>query len=104
MEMSESDWNCAHACSLGMGLLGDQISECDERGQPIRGGSFLILLNARDATIPFRLGARRRQVNWTLILDTTHDQTPKTTYEHMTIFPLQPRSIALFEAHLAPLP
>lgn len=106
MEMTESDWTCAHACSLGMGLLGDQISECDERGQTIRGGSFLILFNARDAIIPFRLGARRREVNWTLILDTTQPEglTPRTIYEHMSLFPLQPRSIAVFEAHLAPLP
>ena len=106
MEMTEADWQCAHACSLGMGLLGDQISESDERGQPIRGGSFLILFNARDAGMPFRLGARRRLVNWNLLFDTTHPygQTGGCIHEHMSIYPMEPRSMAVFEAHLAPLP
>jgi glycogen operon protein len=106
VEMSESDWACANACNLGMGLLGDQITECDERGQPIRGDSFLILLNARDAVIPFRLGARRRQVNWSLLFDTTYslDETPSLVFEHMSPYPLQPRSIVILEGHYAPLP
>ena len=105
-EMSEADWSCSHACNLGMGLLGDQISECDEEGQPIRGGSFLILFNAQDATVPFRLGARHRQVTWTLLLDTTHPpgETPQLVYHHMSDYPLQPRSIALFQGHLALFP
>ena len=106
MEMTEADWQCSHACSLGMGLLGDQISECDERGQPIRGGSFLILFNARDAEMPFRLGARRRLVSWMRLFDTTHPhgEMPGSLHEHMSIYPLQPRSMAVFEAHVAPLP
>jgi glycogen operon protein len=105
-EMSEADWSCAHACHLGMGLLGDQISESDEHGQTIHGGSFLILFNAQDATIPFRLGARHRQVSWTLLLDTTQPlgPAPQAILEHMSDYPLQPRSIALFQGHPSLLP
>jgi glycogen operon protein len=105
-EMSDVDWACTHACSLGMGLVGDQITESDEHGQAIRGDSFLILMNARNAVIPFRLGARRREVNWSLLIDTTysHDKTPSLVFEHMSIYPLQPRSIAILEGHYAPLP
>jgi glycogen operon protein len=104
--MSDVDWACTHACSLGMGLVGDQITESDDHGQAIRGDSFLILMNARDAVIPFRLGARRREVNWSLLFDTTysHDQTPPLVFEHMSIYPLQPRSIVILEGHYAPLP
>jgi isoamylase len=105
-EMSETDWSCSRACNLGMGLLGDQITETDERGQPIRGGTFLILLNAQDAVIPFRLGARQRHVSWTLVLDTTHAEapTPPASFEHMSEYPLQPRSLAVFQAHPNLLP
>lgn len=105
-EMSDVDWACTHACSLGMGLVGDQITECDEHGQAIRGDSFLILMNARDAVIPFRLGARRREVNWSLLIDTTysHGRNPPLIFEHMSIYPLQPRSIVILEGHYAPLP
>ena len=105
-EMSDVDWACTHACSLGMGLVGDQITESDEHGQAIRGDSFLILMNARNAVIPFRLGARRREVNWSLLFDTTysHDQTPPLVFAHMSIYPLQPHSIVILEGHYAPLP
>ena len=105
-EMSEADWSCTHACHLGMGLLGDQISESDEHGQTIHGGSFLILFNAQDATIPFRLGARHRQVSWTLLLDTTQPlgPAPQAILEHMSDYPLQPRSIAIFQGHPSLLP
>jgi glycogen operon protein len=105
-EMSDVDWACTHACSLGMGLVGDQITESDEHGQAIRGDSFLILMNARNAVIPFRLGARRREVNWSLLIDTTysHGKIPSLVFEHMSIYPLQPRSIVILEGHYAPLP
>jgi glycogen operon protein len=105
-EMSDVDWACTHACSLGMGLVGDQITESDDHGQAIRGDSFLILMNARNAVIPFRLGARRREVNWSLLIDTTysHGKTPPLVFEHMSIYPLQPRSIVILEGHYAPLP
>jgi glycogen operon protein len=105
-EMSDVDWACTHACSLGMGLVGDQITESDDHGQAIRGDSFLILMNARDAVIPFRLGARRREVNWSLLIDTTysHGKNPPLVFEHMSIYPLQPRSIVILEGHYAPLP
>jgi glycogen operon protein len=106
VEMTESDWKCSHACTLGMGLLGDQINESDEHGQTIRGGTFLILLNAKDTEMPFRLGARARQVQWHLVLDTVHPhgQTPAMVCEHMSLYQLQPRSIAVFEGQYAPLP
>jgi glycogen operon protein len=105
-EMSDVDWACTHACSLGMGLVGDQITESDDHGQAIRGDSFLILMNARDAVIPFRLGARRREVNWSLLIDTTysHGKNPPLVFEHMSIYPLQPHSIVILEGHYAPLP
>jgi hypothetical protein len=63
-------------------------------------------MNARDAVIPFRLGARRREVNWSLLFDTTysHGKTPSLVFEHMSSYPLQPRSIVILEGHYAPLP
>jgi glycogen operon protein len=104
MEMSELDWSSPHARCLGMGLLGDQIVECDERGQPVRGDSFLILMNAGDAAVPFRLGARQRQVAWTLVLDTYDgvNAMPQTVFPHMAEYPLQGRSMAVLQPHYVP--
>jgi glycogen operon protein len=103
-EMSEIDWAMAQVRCLGIGLLGDQIVECDERGQPIRGDSFLILMNAQDALIPFRLGARQRHVAWTLVLDTNipPGEFQPRVYKHMAEFPLEPRSVAVLQPHHIP--
>jgi len=103
-EMTDQDWASPNAQCIGMGLLGDQIEENGDHGEPITGDSFLLLLNAEDAVVPFVLGARQRHVAWTLILDTS---TPPETfkpgvYSHMANFPLQARSIAILQPHYAP--
>ena len=102
--MSELDWSSPHVRCLGMGLLGDQIVECDERGQPVRGDSFLILMNAGDAAVPFRLGARQSQVAWTLVLD-THDGVnamPQMVFPHMAEYPLHGKCMAVLQPHYLP--
>jgi glycogen operon protein len=104
MEMCELDWNSPHVRCLGMGLLGDQIVECDERGQPVRGDSFLILMNAGDEAVPFCLGARQREVDWTLVLDTSDGENSmqEDTFPHMAEYPLQSRSVAVLQPHYVP--
>ena len=94
-EMSDADWNSGHAGCLGMGLLGDQISETDERGGRIVGDSFLILLNATDEAVLFRIGSRRRKVSWTCVLDTAEPDAGPRVFGHMSHFPLQARSLAV---------
>ena len=94
-EMSDADWSGGHAACLGMGMLGDQISETDERGERIVGDSFLILLNARDEPEFFRIGSRRRNVSWTCVLDTAEPQAGPRIFGHMSHFPLQARSLAV---------
>lgn len=99
-EMSASDWNSGHCCSIGMVLPGGQITELGEQGERIVGDSFAILLNASHDPLSFRLGARRRDLRWKCILDTFDDHAPPRTFEHMSVFPLQPRSLAVLQAEL----
>jgi glycogen operon protein len=99
-EMSEADWGLGHVLSLGMVLPGDQITEIDEEGERIRGHSFAILLNAYHQPLPFRLGVRRRDLRWKCILDTALASTEVRLFEHMSIFPLQARSLVLLQAEL----
>jgi glycogen operon protein len=103
-EMSDADWNAGHARCLGMGLPGDQITEIGERGERIAGDTFAILFNAHHEPIPFRLGARRRDVRWTCAFDTAVPDAPARTFEHMSEFPLQARSLALLRAEIFPTP
>ena len=99
-EMSEADWNAGHARCLGMALPGDQITETDEQGERIVGDSFAILFNAHHEAISFRLGARRRDIRWSCVLDTAAPENTPRVFEHMSYFPLQARSLALFRAQL----
>ncbi len=97
-EMGWEDWATEHVRCLCMVLPGDQISEVGERGEPIRGDGFAILLNATPDPVPFRLGARRRDLRWHCILDTSAPAAQSRLFEHMGIFPLQPHSLVLFQA------
>src|SRR5206468_8259454 len=45
-EMSDDAWNAGFVKCLGVRLAGDLIGDVDERGEPIKGDTLLILLNA----------------------------------------------------------
>jgi isoamylase len=103
-EMTDADWNTGYARSLGMVLPGDQITEVDDHGERIVGDSFAILFNAHHEAISFHLGARQRDIRWTCVLDTAVQNEPPRTFEHMSKFPLQARSLAVFRAELPSIP
>ncbi len=94
-EMSDADWTVGEARCIGMGLLGDQISETDERGQRIVGDSFLTLINTQDEPEPFRIGSRRRRVKWTCVFDTAIEANAGRVFADGAEYPLQGRSMAV---------
>jgi glycogen operon protein len=96
--MTDADWCAGHVHCLGMSLPGDQIEETGERGERITGDTFVVLFNAHDDPVPFRLGARRRDVSWTTVLDTADSAAPGCVFPHMGIYPLHGRSLAVLRA------
>jgi isoamylase len=103
-EMSDGDWASGSARCLGIVLPGDQITEVDEHGERIGGDSFTLLFNAHHELVSFRLGTRRRDVRWTCVLDTATSDAPARTFEHMSKFPLQARSLAVLRAEFPSIP
>jgi glycogen operon protein len=97
-EMSDTDWNQAHARCICMVLPGDQISETGDQGERILGNSFAVLFNAHYEPVPFRLGARRRDLRWRCILDTCDSAIQTSIFEHMSTFSLPPRSMVVLKA------
>jgi glycogen operon protein len=83
-----------------MVMPGDQIAEVDEHGDRIVSDSFAILFNAHDEPISFRLGTRQRDVRWACMLDTAVANAARLTFEHMSEFPLQARSLAVLRAEI----
>jgi len=98
MEMTDADWHAGHARSLGMVLPGEQITETNECGERISGDTFAILLNAHHETIAFRLGARRRDIIWTTVFDTSGGGSQSHEFPHLSEYPLEARSIAVLRA------
>jgi glycogen operon protein len=69
-EMTEEDWTSRETRCLGLRLAGDAIEEGDAMGDRILDDTFLLLLNAHHASVPFILPAHRTGVKWELVLDT----------------------------------
>jgi isoamylase len=103
-EMTEADWNAGHARCFAMALPGDQIVETGEQGERITGDTFVILFNAHDELVSFRLGARHRDIRWTREFDTADPEAPRDTFPTMGIYPLQGRSLAVLRADFPQTP
>ena len=82
---------------LGLRLAGDAIEEMDEKGQPIVGDTFLLLLNAHHEAISFILPAHQARVRWELVMDTRDWTAPprRPVYRAGETYPLEGRSLVV---------
>jgi glycogen operon protein len=95
-EMSDAAWNAGFVKCLGVRLAGDLIGDRDERGEPIKGDTLLILLNAHHEELPFKLPATLPGQHWELLFDTAHPGVMGARLEDEQQYPLQARSLAVF--------
>jgi glycogen operon protein len=96
-EMTDEAWNTDFARSLGMILSGNAIEEVDERGEPITGDTFLILLNAHSDKVPFTMPSLDPDQQWQRLLDTSEEQSAERAFRPKVRYPLQGRSVAVFK-------
>jgi glycogen operon protein len=96
-EMTDEDWGSGYAWSLGLRLAGDAIEETDERGQPIKDETLLVLLNMHHEPLPFTLPAHKRGVRWMPVLDTAAigKDTPLRMLKGGQQYTLEARSLAV---------
>jgi glycogen operon protein len=69
-EMTDEAWGASHVRCLGVRLAGDAIDERNERGERVEDDTFVVLLNAQDATVPFTLPATQMDAWWVTLIDT----------------------------------
>jgi glycogen operon protein len=98
-EMTEENWQDRLARCIGLRLAGDAIEEVDTLGDRITDDTFLLLLNAHHAPLPFILPAHRPGVMWELLLDT---RTPEGRRLHRPmrggeVYELEARCVALLQ-------
>jgi glycogen operon protein len=97
-EMTDAEWTAETVRYLGVRLAGDAIDETDERGQPVRSDTLLLLLNAHHDAIPFTLPAHVPGARWILIFDTAEERIDQRVQplRSETVYQLAGRSLALF--------
>jgi isoamylase len=98
-EMTDAEWQQAHARCLGVYLSGEGLQERDARGRAIAGYSFLLLFNAHHESIPFVLPSPVDGMRWLTVMDTAHEGglTRGGVYDPGASYPLQGRSLVLLQ-------
>jgi isoamylase len=94
-EMTDEDWNAGYVRCLGLGYLGSEIEETDQRGERIEGESFLLLLNAHHEPIPFHVGGRAAARAWEVVFDTSTTAARRRMLTNLAEYPLAERSLVL---------
>ena len=97
-EMSEEAWNTGYGQCLGVRFPGDLIGDVTERGEPIKGDSIVLLINAHYEALPFMLPSRSEQQEWELLIDTAEPQAASTTHKGHTFYDLKGRSMVVLRS------
>jgi glycogen operon protein len=99
-EMSDEAWNAGFVQCMGTRLAGDLIDEVDQYGDPIKGDTLLLLLNAHWEKIDFALPATSGDEVWEALIDTFDGDAPLRTCRPSEKYPLMGRSLCLLRAVL----
>ena len=99
-EMTDDEWHMHYVRSIGLFLSGRTMDVRDEQGRLIEDDSFLILLNAHHASMPFVLPGRR-DARWELVLDTAIEDgeipADRREYQGSSTLALRERSLCLLK-------
>jgi len=95
-EMSDKAWNDDMVRCLGLRLSGDAMDEVDEHGEPLGGDTLLVLLNANDTAVSFRLPGLPVGRFWDLLIDTADRLEVRRPVRGGYRYELMPRSVGVF--------
>ncbi len=99
-EMTDEEWKQESARCMGLFLAGEALDEVDERNQPIKDESFLVLMNAHHEAIPFVLPTLANGAIWVALVDTSCEPNgnPGGCHQGEGKYPLEARSLAILVA------
>ncbi len=95
--MNDEDWNAGFVQCLGLYLDGEMFGEVDSHGEPVRGESVLVLMNAYYQKIDFKLPAPAADCRWQPLLDTERLPETEKGFEAGTPYALEGRSLAVLK-------
>jgi glycogen operon protein len=95
-EMSDVGWGAGFARSLAVRLVGTEIEETDENGDPIVGDTLFLMFNAHHDAIRFVLPPHEEGQRWERLLDTSRRDWALRSAQEGLDYPLPARSVAVF--------
>ena len=95
-EMSDEAWNASSMRGLGVRLLGTEIEETDENGDPITGDTLFLMFNAHHEAMPFVLPRFQPAQSWETVLDTSLKDWGRHAVVEESDYLLPARSVAVF--------
>jgi glycogen operon protein len=101
-EMTDEAWNSPQARCIGVRLGGDAMDETDDRGRPITDDTLLVLLNAFDHAVDFKLPTESNGARWLTVFDTADAGGPLTReLLPSQPYPLTARSVAVLRLEVS---
>jgi glycogen operon protein len=94
-EMTDEAWNAGFVKALMVRLAGDAIEEMDARGRRIVDDTFVLLLNAAEDGIGFRLPSHRPDLSWERVLDTAEADWDRPSLLRGDRYRLRGRALAV---------
>jgi isoamylase len=102
-EMDDKAWNAGFPRSLGLRMVGSDLGEMDEDGEPVVGDTFLLLLNAHHEQVRFVLPKTEKRQRWERVLDTAEMEWGAGLVPRQRFYGVRARSLVLFRTKMRPM-
>ncbi len=96
-EMSGARWADPEVRTLGALIAGNAIDEVDEHGMPVTDDTFLLLMNAGAAAVPFVLPETDSGDAWALVVDTADDSPAAAAFPPGSSYALNGHALAVLQ-------
>ncbi len=101
-EMSDKTWSASSMPGLGVRLLGAEIEETDEKGDPISGDTLFLMFNSHHEATRFVLPSLEPVQRWETLLDTSQKEWGRRSVLEGSDYALPARSVAVLRMVEAP--
>lgn len=103
-QMQPEDWDSGFGRAVAVFLNGDGIRERDRRGEPISDHHFIVLFNAGDDVVEFRIPEDEFSPKWDVIVDTAGEHANTEPVEPGSALAVVGRSLMVLREHELPEP
>ena len=97
--MQPEDWDSGFGRAVGVFLNGLGIREQDRRGEDIRDRHFIVLFNAGDDIIDFRIPVVEHSPDWEVVIDTAGERADSAVLKPGEVVRLAAKSLIVLSEH-----